>query len=521
MKIERTKNAAKNISTGLILRFFQTIVPFLMRTAMIHLLGAEYLGLNGLFTSILHILNLAELGVGSAMVFSMYRPIADDDTDTICALMGLYRRYYRTIGLCIGVIGLILTPIIPYLISGSVPPELDVYVLYLLNLASTVLTYWLFAYKNCLLQAHQRTNVSNLIQVSVNVLQYGAQLVVLIFWKNYYLYVLVNLMAQVVVNVVTALTVSRLYPGYKPVGKIPDDSRKRINQRIRDLFTGKLGSVVLNSVDTVVISAFLGLSVLAVYQNYYFILTSIIGVIEIVFSSIMGGLGNSFVTETCEKNFQDFKKITFLFLWLVGVCTCCFLGLYQPFMRIWVGEELMLELSAVVLFSLYFFVYSLNRLLNVYKDAAGLWHEDRLRPLATAMVNLFLNLMWVKNWGVRGVLLSTVVSMVLVGMPWVVHNLFTLFFRKEQLKEFMAQVFFMSTVIACAGLTVVFLCGRVTDMGLWTSLIVCAGISLIIPNIVFYIFFRANSQFIPAVYLLERFTGHRLKLSKWLIPRRR
>ena len=145
------------------LRVYQMIVPFLMRTAMLYFMGVQYLGLNSLFASVLQVLNLAELGVGSAMVFAMYKPIAYDDEKTICALMRLYRRYYRIIGAVIGVAGLLLTPAIPYLISGDIPSELNIYVLYFLNLGTTVLTYWLFAYKNCLLQAHQRNDAANLV----------------------------------------------------------------------------------------------------------------------------------------------------------------------------------------------------------------------------------------------------------------------------------------------------------------------------------------------------------------------
>ena len=151
MKIDRTKNAKNGIAVGLLLRLYQTVVPFLMRTAMIYFMGVEYLGLSSRFTSVLHILSLAELGVGNAMVFSMYRPIAQDDTRRICALMRLYRKYYRLIGLAILTMGMALLPFIPKLISGEVPGELNIYVLYLLNLLATVLTYWLFAYRGCLL----------------------------------------------------------------------------------------------------------------------------------------------------------------------------------------------------------------------------------------------------------------------------------------------------------------------------------------------------------------------------------
>ena len=372
MRIERTKNAAKGITAGLLLRILQTVLPILMRTAMIRLMGVEYLGLNGLFTSILHILNLAELGVGAAMVFSMYRPIAEDDETTICALMRLYRRYYRLIGLVVGAMGLALMPVLPKLISGEIPPELDIYVLYLLNLGSTVLTYWLFAYKNCLLQAHQRTDVASLITMLTSLVQTVLQFAVLFLTRNYYWYVIVAMATQALNNVCTAAVATKMYPRYRPEGKLSRAQTRAINGRIRDLFTGKLGSVVLSSSDTVVISAFLGLAVLAVYQNYFFIVTSVISVIEIMLQSVMAGLGNSFITEVKEKNYRDFRKFTFIYLWLVGVCTCCFLGLYQPFMKIWVGEELMLGFSAVICFAVYFFLCALNRLLNIYKDAAGL-----------------------------------------------------------------------------------------------------------------------------------------------------
>lgn len=173
MKIERTKNATRNIIFGVILKAYQIAVPFLMRTAMIYLMGVQYLGLNSLFTSILQVLNLAELGVGSAMIYSMYKPIAEDDNATICALMKLYRTYYRVIGLVIAVIGCILTPFIPTLISGDIPNGLNIYILYLLNLGATVLSYWLYAYKNSILQAHQRTDVVSKVTLVTSTIQYS------------------------------------------------------------------------------------------------------------------------------------------------------------------------------------------------------------------------------------------------------------------------------------------------------------------------------------------------------------
>ena len=294
-KIERTKNASRNIFFGVILKAYQILVPFLMRTAMIYLMGVQYLGLNSLFTSVLQVLNLAELGVGSAMVYSMYKPIAEDDNTTICALMKLYRTYYRVIGLVIAVVGCALTPFISHLIKSDVPAGINIYILYLLNLGATVLSYWLFAYKNSILQAHQRVDVVSKVTLITSTIQYGLQLLVLWAFHNYYFYVIVMLATQALTNIVTAICADKLYPQFKPKGNIPKEEIKRINQRIRDLFTAKLGAVIIGSADTIVISAFLGLTQLAIYQNYYFIMNAVYGLILVVFSSVTAGMGNSLI----------------------------------------------------------------------------------------------------------------------------------------------------------------------------------------------------------------------------------
>lgn len=495
------------------MKVYQMIMPFLMRTAMINVMGVEYLGLNGLFASILQVLNLMELGVGSAMVFSMYKPIAEDDSSTICALMRLYRKYYRIIGLGIGVIGLLLTPAVPMLISGSIPSELNIYVLYLLNLGATVLTYWLFAYKNCLFQAYQRSDMISKITLLTNTIQYILQFLLLFTFRNYYLYVIVTLGAQALNNIITAVAAGKMYPEYKPVGTLSQEVTKGINRRVLDLFTGKFGAIILKSSDTIVISAFLGLSVLAVYQNYFFMVSSVIGVVEILLQSITAGLGNSFLTETKEKNYADLKKFSFLLLWLTGVFTCCFLGMYQPFMEMWVGQELMLEYSAVIFFAIYFFIYTLNRLLNVYKDAAGLWHEDRFRPLVTALVNLTLNLLWVRCWGIYGVVLSTVVSMVFVGMPWVLHNLFTLFFDRCWLKSYLRQLLTHVALTVLSGSIVAVICAHM-HLPPWMGLITGGIFSVVIPNLLFYVALGRTSQFDGAMNFVNGITKRLIRLNK-------
>lgn len=502
-KIERTKNATRNIIFGVILKAYQIIVPFLMRTALIYLMGVQYLGLNSLFTSILQMLNLAELGVGSAMIYSMYKPIAEDDNATICALMKLYRTYYRLIGLVIAVIGCILTPFIPKLISGDIPNGLNIYTLYLLNLGATVLSYWLYAYKNSILQAHQRTDVVSKVTLVTSTIQYALQLSVLWAFRNYYLYVIVMLATQAVTNIATAVVADKLYPQFKPKGALPKHDVQKINSRIRDLFTSKIGGIIVNSADTIVISAFLGLTALAVYQNYYFILTSITGFITIVFSAVTAGIGNSLVVETKEKNFKDLNVFTFIICWISGFCSCCFLNLYQPFMELWVGKDLMLNFSVVVCFVIYFYVCEVNQLLNTYKDAGGIWHEDRFRPLVTAIANLGMNLVMVQFWGLYGIILSTVLSMLLVGMPWLFHNLFTTMFEKKNMKKYLSSLAFYVLISIIACITSVAICEFI-NFGLWMTLIIRLIVCLIVPNVIFLIVYVRKSEFKQSVQLVNK-----------------
>ena len=513
-KIERTKNASRNIFFGVILKAYQILVPFLMRTAMIYLMGVQYLGLNSLFTSVLQVLNLAELGVGSAMVYSMYKPIAEDDDTTICALMKLYRTYYRVIGLVIAVVGCVLTPFIPYLIKSDVPAGLNIYILYLLNLGATVLSYWLFAYKNSILQAHQRVDVVSKVTLVTSTIQYGLQLFVLWAFHNYYLYVIVMLATQALTNIVAAICADKLYPQFKPRGKVDKILVQRINQRIKDLFTSKIGAIIYDSADTIVISAFLGLTVLAVYQNYFYILNSITGLIAVVFAACTAGIGNSIVVESKEKNYQDLNKFTFIITWVAGFCSVCLLCIYQPFMELWVGKDLMLSLSAVVCFVIYFFVRQFNGLFNLYKDASGMWHEDRLRPLAAALTNLVLNLILVQFIGIYGILLSTVLAILCVGMPWLLHNLFTVIFEKKHMWHFIGGLAKYTFVVFFSCLVTYFICSRFS-LGVIPTILVRGVICLIVPNLIYYLAFRKTKVFQQSLQLVDKMTKG--KMNKVLV----
>lgn len=511
MKIDRTKNATRNIFFGVILKAYQIVVPFLMRTAMIYLMGVQYLGLNSLFTSILQMLNLAELGVGSAMIYSMYKPTAEDDNAMICALMNLYRTYYRIIGSIIAIVGIALTPYIPKLISGDVPSEINIYVLYLLNLGATVLSYWLYAYKNSILQARQRVDIVSKVTLLTSTIQYGLQLLVLWMFKNYYLYLVVLLATQAMTNVITAVVADKLYPQFKPKGQVDKKEKRAINSRIKDLFTSKIGGVIYDSADTIVISSFLGLTILAVYQNYFYILNAITSLIVVVFAACTAGIGNSIVVETKEKNFKDLNQFTFIICWGTGFCSVCLLCLYQPFMELWVGKELMLSFSAVVCFVIYFFVRQLNSLFNLYKDASGMWHEDRFRPLVAALTNLVLNLILVHFIGIYGILISTVVAILCVGIPWLLHNLFTVIFEKKHLAPYLKNLMYYCIIIFVSCLGTYYICSKI-NFGLIATLLARTVVCVIVPNSIYFFAYKRRTEFKDALLLVNKMTKGKLKV---------
>lgn len=503
--MKRTRNAVRNAIFGGLLKGYQILIPFIMRTLLIRYLGMEYLGLNSLFTSILQILNLAELGVGSAMSYSMYAPIAEGKTEEICALLWLYRRYYRFIGLAILLAGTVLLPFLPALVrTDSIPPDVNLYVLYLLHLGACVLSYWLFAYKNSLLAAHQRNDLVSKTNLTVRTLQYLIQAGLLVGLRNYYWYLLAALGAQILTNLCTAWVAKRQYPDYLPGGKVEDETRRQIRGKIKDLFTSRVGAVIVSSADTLVISAFLGLTVLAVYQNYYYIVTSVIGMVGVLFTSCLAGIGNSLLTENREKNYGDFRKFTLLIAWIAGLCTCCLLCLLQPFMKLWIGEKGILPGKIVICLCVYYFIYEFNQLFNAYKDAAGIWHRDRFRTLATAGVNLTLNLLLVGSMGLYGVILSTVAATVIVGMPWLLHNLFTTLFDGENWPVYLGTVFFYGGVTLLNCILTYRICSQISAEGI-RGLAERAAVCLLTSNVLFLLCYGRRKEFRQLLTLGKRF----------------
>ena len=493
MRLEKTKNTIRNIKTGFITRIVMILLPFAARTAFIYTLGIEYLGLNSLFTSILSVLSLSELGVGSAMVYSMYKPLAEGDDATICALMNLYRKCYYAIGGFIGVAGLLLIPFLPKLINGAIPEGINLYALYLINLCSSVVTYFLFDYKNCILEVYQRNDIQNKLLLTTSILQYVLQILILFFVRNYYCYLIVTPILSISKDCVTAFIVNKKYSQYTPKGNVSKDMIKSITQKIFGLVMYKVGNVVLNSFDNIVITAFIGLKTVAIYGNYYYIITALFGFLHIFSGSMVAGVGNSVVTDSVEKNYRDFNKFLMMHLWIVGWCAITLFCLYQHFMNMWVGSELMFTNITMFLLVMLFYVWRIGDIVGVYKEAQGMWYEDRFRPLIGAFVNLGINLILVRIIGINGIVLSSIISICTVTFPSAAIILFKTYFKRSSAPFFAFQLKHALLTLAIGAGTYYLTC-LVHNGGL-LGLIIKGGICVVFPNVLYLLYYHKNDNF--------------------------
>ena len=520
MILEKSKNAKRNLISGFINKVITLLLPFMIRTVIIKYMGEEFLGLNGLFTSILQVLNLSELGFSSAVTYSMYKPIAEDDKPAICALLNFYRKVYFIIGLLVLGVGLVLMPFLRFMIKGNVPEGVNIYILYIFYLITTVSSYLLFAYKISLLNGYQRQDViSNTLSIT-QVLMYISQLAAICFTKNYYIYLALMPICTILNNILNYYKVNKLYPEFKCEGKIRKREISNIKKQVPGLMINKLCYISRNSFDNIFITAFIGLKASAMYGNYYYIMNAIVAVLLVVSNSVLAGVGNSQVMMSVDENYTTMKKMNFIYMWITGFCTISLLCIYQPFMRIWVGETLMFDFSTVVLFAVYFYALEMGVVRGVYADAAGLWWENRYRAIIESIVNLFLNYFLVKLIGVNGIILATLISLVMINFCWGSQIVFRYYFKDAkkmaEYYKFNALFFVITTAIG----TVTLLICSLIHVNKWLDFGVTTLICVLVPNILYFaVFYKTKLYAISSKWILSKF-GLEGKLG-FLIPGRR
>ena len=494
MRLERSKNSIINLKWGLIYRFSGILIPFVCKAAIIRIFGINYLGLNSLFASIISTLNLAELGFSSAVVFFMYKEIAEDNSNRICALLNYFRRVYRIIGTVILVIGLALIPFLRYLIKKDIPADINIYVIYLLTLSATVLSYYLFAYKNSILTAFQKESVLYKIRAAVLILESVAQIIAIFFIKNYYAYTFVSVLAAAANNLLANYYVRKHYPQYKPNGYLTKTERDEIGEKIKGLMYYKIGGVIVTSADSIVISAFLGLTISGIYGNYYYVLNLLFGILAVYYTSFRAGLGNSFVTETVEKNYDSFKQLQFMQSWIIGFCTTCLFCLYQDFIAIYAGEENMLPLGIAACMCTYLYCWKIQDVVHVFKEACGYWTKDRYRPLIGALMNLCLNIITVQFIGLYGVVLSTVFEAITIDLLWAPKAIFAEYFHKSR-KEYYGLLWKCLLDLICMGVPTVLLAMYIKTGSHFNNLVIKFLMCMILPNAIFIVKNRNKKEF--------------------------
>lgn len=499
--MSRKKNAVRNIIWGIINKGIATLLPFLTRTVLLYQLGTEYVGLNSLFISILGLLSLSELGIGTALIFSMYEPLATGNTKKVCALMQLYKRCYRVIGTIVLGIGLLILPFLKYMIADGYPASINLYVLYSVYLCNTILTYWLFAYKKSLLIACQRVDIQTNINTVILMLQNLIQFAVLLVFENYYLYVIVMPFCTILENLIVSFYTKKMYPQFHPKGAIKLNELLRIKRKIIGLLYQRIGNVVLSSVDSIVISTFLGLNILGKYNNYYYIVNALFGFLAIAQTSLKPIVGNSIVLETPEKNYKDFKKMNFLYLWILTWATTTLLCMYQPFMKLWIGDELMLPISIMILMVIYFFIYKWGDMLFVYQEAAGIWWETRYVPILAALVNLIGIILMVKGIGLAGIPLSTIISIFFIYDIGYAKILFQNYFGSRNLKRFL-RTQALSLLVAFISCSITFFIVQQIHIEGISQLIIASIICLIIPNMLLWIVYHKTEEYQALKFML-------------------
>ncbi len=508
-QFSRSRNVGRNMIFGYINRCVSLLLPFIVRTVVIIRFGALYLGMNSLLGSIFQMLSLAELGFGMAVVYSLYRPVAEGDTDTVCAYLGTYRKIYRIIGLVILAAGLALMPFFPYMLHGqTVPEDMDIFIWYLIFLADTVISYLLFGYKTAIPSALQRIDLLSRVDTVVLIGRTLVQIAFLLLTDCFYFYLLSSLGFTVLRNFLISHLVERFYPQYVCRGHVDAAHFVELKRLVGGLSLSKFRGASRHMIDSLCITVFVSLTVTAIYSNYFLIHSAMTSLFSIIGASMVASVGNSIVTESVEKNYQDMRRFNFMYMLLAGWAVICMLCLYQPFVRLWVGPDLMLGMPEVLAFCLYFYVLKMGDLRWIYFEGVGLWWKARYIVIAEIICNIVLNILLAKFWGVLGIIVATLISLFFInfiGEAWI---LFKEYFKNGRLHTFFADqtLYFGVTVViafvclcACEGV-------ETSVVGLLMRLLICT-----LGTVVgYYLAFYWTARYRDAkTWIVSRYKGMR------------
>lgn len=409
--MDRAEHIKKNLKFAMAGELLLAALKFLSRRVFVLMLGREYLGLNGLFTDVLSMLSLAELGFSVSITYSLYRPVAQGDREMIKSLIRLYRLVYRAVGLVVLGLGLALTPFLGFFIKEMPENIPNIPIIYVLNLINASISYF-FAYKSTLLFVHQQKYVETAIRAAVSLGATAAQIGVLLLTRNYFYYLLLAIGATAVQNAAISIKADRLYPYLreKNVRPLPKEILEEIRRNVRAMLLHRLGAVAVFNTDSLLISKFVGVAAAGLYSNYMMIRGFLNILVSALFDAVTPALGHLAATGTEELRRTAFRRLNFFSAWLFGWMSICLFCLYDPFIDLWLGEGYLLSKPAVLLIVLNFYVNSMRIPVNNTKSVLGLFWDDRYKSIVEAGFNLVLSVMLAQRWGVEGVMAGTLVS---------------------------------------------------------------------------------------------------------------
>lgn len=415
----RTIKSVINVLSMIVNKMLGQLMGFVVRTVFIYTISIEYMGVSSLFASILGILSLAELGIGGAMTYLLYKPMAEHDEETIVLYLRLYKRIYRIVGIFILIAGIALTPFLDFFIAEA--PDIEhlrlIYILYVVN---TAITYLVGAYRQALFQADQKlykiNNYTTIISVIFSIIQIG----VLLLFRNFIFYVCMGIVQNIVLNLILLYAAQKEYPFIckKVDGHIPKEGVEHIKKTVKGVFLYKLSASVLNGTDSILVSKFVSITAVAQYTNYYTVITIIRTFLYMCFDGIVPSLGNLCVGNVISKKREVFKELQFINEWLAGVAAVCLAVLLNPFIKLWAGSQYVMPESTTLILVLVFYIQSSLKATGTIRDAAGLFYESRWLNVAQCIVNLLVSVILAMKFSLPGIFLGTIVAL-MTTMFWI------------------------------------------------------------------------------------------------------
>lgn len=433
-------------------------LSFASRTVFIYTLGAVYLGLQGLFSNVLSFLALSELGIGSAISFLLYKPLAVNDVQRIKAIMHFYKRCYIVVGLIIIFLGCGLMPFLKYMVNLEQPIPENLYLIFILFVLNSAVSYFFVAYKQTLIEANQKKYQLTSLEISFTIINCVVDIIVLLAFKDFIVYLVIKLLLVVIRNLVLAHRIDVLYPFLKePVEKhLAKSEIINIFKDIYSVFVFRLGTVLFNSVSNIVTSAVVGTIVVGYYSNYTLIVVNVEGIYMMAVTAVSAGIGNVVATENKEKQYQIYRKIDLLTFFFYGVCTIGLHQLLNSFIYIWLGERdqsYILSQIVVLLICANFYINCSAQTLERFRNANGLFSLGRDLQVLGGVVNIFLSVFLAKKWGIEGVLASPFICKILITTTPYIARVGKYCFGKSMvfmLKEFFSRmfvIFFLGSII--------------------------------------------------------------------------